>query len=108
MHKFKRFRGRYAKAMAWLQKVYQYQPGLVAHWQLVAFTAGRGLWGPDDGRPSRPVLRAAGGETPPADSPRQPRTWARLFVDLCCVTLRDWFEAQITGSPWNWRESRLS
>ena len=28
-----------------------------------------GLWGPDDGRPSRPVLRAAGGETPPADSP---------------------------------------
>ena len=28
-----------------------------------------GLWGPDDGRLSRPVLRAAGGETPPADSP---------------------------------------
>src|SRR5690348_10465710 len=28
-----------------------------------------GLWGPDDGRPSRPVPRAAGGETPPADSP---------------------------------------
>ena len=27
-----------------------------------------GLWGPDDGRLSRPVLRAAGGETPPADS----------------------------------------
>jgi hypothetical protein len=25
MHKFKRFRGKYAKAMAWLQKVYQYQ-----------------------------------------------------------------------------------
>jgi RNA-directed DNA polymerase len=41
MHKFKRFRGKYAKAMAWLQKVYQYQPGLFAHWQLVAFTAGR-------------------------------------------------------------------
>jgi Group II intron, maturase-specific domain len=69
MHKFKRFRGKYAKAMAWLQKVYQYKPGLFAHWQLVAFTAGRGLWGPDDRRPSRPVLRAAGGETPPADSP---------------------------------------
>ena len=34
MHKFKRFRGKYAKAMAWLQKVYQYQPGLFAHWQL--------------------------------------------------------------------------
>ena len=41
MHKFKRFRGRYAKAMAWLQKVYQHQPGLFAHWQLVAFTADR-------------------------------------------------------------------
>ena len=43
MHKFKRFRGKYAKAMAWLQKVYQYQPGLFAHWQLVAFTAGRAV-----------------------------------------------------------------
>src|SRR5208282_3797813 len=31
-----------------------------------------GLWGPDDGRLSRPVLRAAGGETPPADSPGCP------------------------------------
>ena len=41
MQKFKRFRGKYAKAMAWLQKVYQHQPGLFAHWQLVAFTADR-------------------------------------------------------------------
>jgi RNA-directed DNA polymerase len=41
MHKFKRFRGKYAKAMAWLQKVYQHQPRLFAHWQLVAFTTGR-------------------------------------------------------------------
>ncbi len=38
MRKFKRFRGKYAKAMAWLQKVYQHQPRLFAHWQLVAFT----------------------------------------------------------------------
>jgi RNA-directed DNA polymerase len=38
MHKFKRFRGKYAKAMAWLQKVYQFKPGLFAHWQLIAFT----------------------------------------------------------------------
>ena len=38
MRKFKRFRGKYAKAMDWLQKVYQYQPDLFAHWQLVAFT----------------------------------------------------------------------
>jgi hypothetical protein len=30
MHKFKRFRGKYAKAMAWLQKVYQHQPRLFA------------------------------------------------------------------------------
>ncbi|HUY49914.1 MAG TPA: hypothetical protein VMV92_30080 [Streptosporangiaceae bacterium] len=49
MHKFKRFRGRYAKATAWLQKVYQHRPGLFAHWRLVAFTQA-GLWGPDDGR----------------------------------------------------------
>src|SRR6266581_6555397 len=34
-----------------------------------------GLWGPDDGRLSRPVLRAAGGAIPPADSPR---------CRLCC------------------------
>jgi len=62
MHKFTRFQGKYAKAMAWLQKIYQYKPGLFAHWQLVAFTAPHaGLWGPDDGRLSRPVLRAAGG-----------------------------------------------
>jgi len=38
MHKFKRFRGKYAKAMAWLQKVYQYKPRLFAHWHLIAFT----------------------------------------------------------------------
>ena len=24
--------------MAWLQKVYQYKPGLFARWQLIAFT----------------------------------------------------------------------
>ncbi len=41
MHKFKRFRGKYARAMAWLQKVYQYKPRLFAHWQLIAFTKGR-------------------------------------------------------------------
>jgi len=41
MQKFKRFRGKYAKAMEWLQKVYRHQPGLFAHWQLIAFTASR-------------------------------------------------------------------
>ena len=38
MHKFKRFRGKYANARAWLQKVYQYKPDLFTHWQLIAFT----------------------------------------------------------------------
>jgi hypothetical protein len=27
--------------MDWLQKVYQYKPGLFAHWKLIAFTYGR-------------------------------------------------------------------
>jgi hypothetical protein len=35
MHKFKRFRGKYARAADWLQKVYQHQPDLFAHWQLM-------------------------------------------------------------------------
>jgi len=38
MQKFKRFRGKYARAMDWLQKNYQYKPDLFAHWQLIAFT----------------------------------------------------------------------
>jgi RNA-directed DNA polymerase len=41
MHQFRRFRGKHAKAMAWLQKVYQYKPRLFAHWQPIAFTRGR-------------------------------------------------------------------
>ena len=41
MQKFKRFRGKCAKAMEWLQKVYQRQPDLFAHWQLIVFTASR-------------------------------------------------------------------
>lgn len=41
MHKFKRFRRKYPRAMDWLQQVYQRQPDLFAHWQLVAFTSGR-------------------------------------------------------------------
>jgi RNA-directed DNA polymerase len=34
MQKFKRFRGKYRKALAWLIKVYQHQPDLFAHWKL--------------------------------------------------------------------------
>ena len=68
MHKFKRFRGKYAKAMAWLQKITStsraYSPTGSSSRSPEA-----GLWGPDDGRLSCPVLRAAGGETPPARPP---------------------------------------
>ena len=41
MRKFKRFRGRYLRAMEWLQRVFRHQPDLFAHWKLVAFTARR-------------------------------------------------------------------
>jgi len=40
-HKFKRFRKRYLRAMEWLQRIYRRDPKLFAHWQLVAFSAGR-------------------------------------------------------------------
>jgi hypothetical protein len=50
-----------------------------------------GLWGPDDGRPSRPVLRAAGGETPPADSPgsRAELPWIAVVPELLFWALAD-------------------
>ena len=41
MQKFKRFRGKYLRAMEWLQRMYRRQPALLAHWELVAFTARR-------------------------------------------------------------------
>ncbi len=41
MHKFKRFRGKFARAREWLQQVYLHKPKLFAHWELVAFIAGR-------------------------------------------------------------------
>jgi RNA-directed DNA polymerase len=41
MHKFKRLRGKYLRAMQWLRKVHQHQPDLFAHWQLAAATSGR-------------------------------------------------------------------
>jgi RNA-directed DNA polymerase len=41
MHKFKRFRKRYLRAMEWLQRIYRRNPKLFAHWQLVAFANGR-------------------------------------------------------------------
>jgi RNA-directed DNA polymerase len=41
MRKFKRLRGRVAKASAWLDAVQQRQPRLFAHWHLIAPTNGR-------------------------------------------------------------------
>ncbi len=41
MQKFKRFRGKYLRAMEWLQRMYRRQPALLSHWELVAFTARR-------------------------------------------------------------------
>jgi RNA-directed DNA polymerase len=41
MRKFKRFRGKYLRAVEWLQRVFRHQPDLFAHWKLVAFTARR-------------------------------------------------------------------
>ena len=41
MHKFKRLRGRQARARTWLDNVRQHQPRLFAHWHLVAPTRGR-------------------------------------------------------------------
>ena len=67
MHKFKRFRRRYLRAMEWLQRIYRRNPKLFVHWQLVVFTADRP--GPDDGRLLRPVLRERAGEVPARHSP---------------------------------------
>jgi RNA-directed DNA polymerase len=41
MQKFKRLRGRQARARAWLERVRQHQPRLFAHWHLLAPTTGR-------------------------------------------------------------------
>ena len=41
MQKFKRLRGKRAKAQAWLDTVRQHQPRLFAHWHLVAPTSAR-------------------------------------------------------------------
>jgi len=54
MHKFKRLRGRPARAWAWLDAVRQREPMLFAYWHLLPVTRG-GLWEPYDGRLSRTV-----------------------------------------------------
>ena len=43
MHKFKRFRGKPAKAWTWLRRCRQRQPTLFAHWQLVSITRRRSV-----------------------------------------------------------------
>ena len=69
MQKFKRLRGKPARAWAWLDAVQQRQPQLFAHWQLASPHPTAGLWEPDDGRLSRPVLREREGEVPSRYSP---------------------------------------
>ena len=41
MQKFKRFRGRYARAFDWLVRVHHHRPALFAHWQLAPPLRGR-------------------------------------------------------------------
>ena len=43
MQKFKRLKGKPAKAWAWLQAVQQREPTLFAHWQLVSLIRGRSV-----------------------------------------------------------------
>ena len=69
MHKFKRFRGRYAQSDGLAAKGPTSTSPACSPTGNLSPSPPTGLWGPDDGRPSRPVLRAAGGETPPANSP---------------------------------------
>ena len=72
MQKFKRLRGKPDQgAGPGLMAVRQRQPRLFAHWHLLAAPPPVDLWGPDDGRPSRPVLREREGEIPPATHPRR-------------------------------------
>jgi len=72
--KFKRLRGKAAKARAWLDAVREHQPGLFAHWHLLSRPPKAGLWEPYDGRLSRTVLREPEGETPSGYSPNTPRS----------------------------------
>ena len=67
MHKFKRFRGKYARQWSGCNRCTSTSPTSSPTGNS-SRSPQAGLWGPDDGRLSRPVLRAAGGEIPPADS----------------------------------------
>jgi hypothetical protein len=84
MQKFKRLRGKPARAWAWLRAARQHQPTLFAHWEFAATTTA-GLWEPYDGRLSRTVLREREGEAPSRYSPggrwgqgagQSPSVWA--------------------------------
>ena len=68
--KYKRLKRRERRAMAWLAEIARRSPRLFAHWRLGARPGG---WAMGTGSPrgSSPVLRAAGGEIPPADSPHR-------------------------------------
>jgi len=71
--KFKRLRGKIARAWEWLEAARQRQPKPFAHWHLLAFAAAHlkaGLWEPGESRGSRRVLRERKGEAPSRHPPR--------------------------------------
>ena len=68
MQKFKRFRGKYRKALGWLTRCINTGQTCSLTGNLPRWPEG-GLWEPGELRRSRRVLQAAGGEIPPADLP---------------------------------------
>lgn len=68
MQKFKRLRGQPTKAWAWLDAVRQHEPRLSPTGTCFHAPAAD-LWGPDEARVSRPVLREREGATPSRHSP---------------------------------------
>ena len=72
MQKFKRLRNRPDKAWAWLDAVRQHSPGSLPTGTCF-HPPTSDLWGPDEARVSRPVLREREGEVPSRYSPDSPR-----------------------------------
>jgi hypothetical protein len=66
--KYKRFHRRLGRARDFLAKIARENRRLFVHWQLGDGGA-LACWEPGEARASRPVLREAGGEIPPAYSP---------------------------------------
>ncbi len=68
MQKFKSFRRRKTRAGRFLERIAEGDPSLFYHWSIGMVGVFVG-WERCESRGSRTVLRAAGGEIPPADSP---------------------------------------